>query len=69
MALKSETCFFFAGGRRSMAPDPLRARARGAGPSLAFHIIGVKGYYNSIHPPPPFEKFLDPPLGLIRLCY
>ena len=39
--------FFFAGGGgggRSMAPDPLRARARGTGPSLAFHTIGVKGY-------------------------
>ena len=47
-----------------MAPDPLRARARGAGPSLAFHTIGVKGFH-----PPSFEKFLDPPLGLIRLCY
>ena len=52
-----------------MAPDPLRARARGTGPSLAFHTIGVKGYYNSVHPPPPFEKFLNPPLGLIPLCY
>ena len=36
-----------------MAPDPLKARARGTGPLLAFHIIGVKGYYNSVQPPPP----------------
>ena len=39
--------FFFAGGGgggRSMVPDPLRARARGTGPSLAFQTIGVKGY-------------------------
>ena len=43
-----------------MAPEPLRARARGTGPSLAVHIIGVKSYYNSVQPP--FEKFLDPPL-------
>ena len=34
-----------------MVPDPLRARARGTGPSLAFHTIGVKGYYNSVQPP------------------
>ena len=34
-----------------MAPDPLRARARGTGPSLAFHTIGVKGYYNIVQPP------------------
>ena len=34
-----------------MAPDPLRARARGTRPSLAFHTIGVKGYYNSVQPP------------------
>ena len=34
-----------------MAPDPLRARARGTGPYLAFHTIGVKGYYNSVQPP------------------
>ena len=61
---KSET-FFFAGGR-SMAPDPLRARTRGTGPSLAFYTNGVKGYYNRVQPPPPpFEKFLDPPLRVI----
>ena len=29
----------------------LRARARGTGPQLAFHTIGVKGYYNSVQPP------------------
>ena len=34
-----------------MAPDPLRARARGTGLQLAFHTIGVKGYYNSVQPP------------------
>ena len=43
-----------------LAPDLVRARVRGTGPSLAFHTIGVKGYYNSVEPP--FEKFLDPPL-------
>ena len=52
------------GGGRSMAPFPLRAHARDTGPSLAFHTIGVKGYDNSVQPPPPFEKFLDPPLIL-----
>ena len=59
---KSET-FFFASGR-TMALDPLRARTRGTGPSLSFHTNGVKGYYNRVQPPP-LEKFLDPPLGVI----
>ena len=46
-----------------MDPDPLRARTRGTGPSLAVHTIGLKGYYSGVQPPPPpFEKFLDPHL-------
>ena len=35
---------------------------------LYFNTICVRGYYNSVQPPPPpFEKFLDPPLNLTQL--
>ena len=43
-----------------MAVDPLKISRQRQGPSLAFHTIGVQGYFGSVQPP--FEKFLDPPL-------
>ena len=36
-----------------MAPDPLRDRVRGTGPSLAIDTFGVEGYVNSVQRPPP----------------
>ena len=47
-----------------MAPDSLRARARSTGPSLAFHTIGVKGYYNSIQPPPLRNSWIRPCISI-----
>ena len=59
---KSETFLFAGGGREGgvMAPEPLRARARGTGPSLAFHTICVRGYYDSVQPPPLRNSWIRP---------
>ena len=40
------------GGERT----PFRNRARGTGPSLAFHITGDEGYVNGVQPPPPLSE-------------
>ena len=42
---------FFLGGRGAWLRTPLRDRARGTGPSLAFNTIGDEGYVNSVQPP------------------
>ena len=42
---------FFGGGRGAWLRTPLRDRARGTGPSLAFNTIGDEGYVNSVQPP------------------
>ena len=42
---------FFWGGRGAWLRTPLRDRARGTGPSLAFNTIGDEGYVNSVQPP------------------
>ena len=42
-----------------MALDPLKRSRQRQGPSLAFHTIGVQGYFGSVQPPPP------PPLSEI----
>ena len=34
-----------------MAPDPLKRSRQRQGPSLAFHTIGVQGYFSSVQPP------------------
>ena len=47
------------GGGGAWLRTPLRVLARDTGPSLVFHIIGVEGFYSSVHPPPP------PPLSEI----
>ena len=44
-----------------MALEPLKRSRQRQGPSLAFHTIGVQGYFGSVQPP--FQKFLDPPLS------
>ena len=63
MAFQREKCeTFFGGGRGGWLRTPLRDRARGTGPSLAFNTIGDEGYVNSVQPP--FQKFLHPPLNL-----
>ena len=60
--------FFGGGGGGAWLRTPLRDRARGTGPPLAFHTIGDKGYVNSLQPPSPFQKFLDLPLGWVGKC-
>ena len=42
---------FFWGGRGAWLRAPLRDRARGTGPSLAFNTIGDEGYVNSVQAP------------------
>ena len=42
---------FFLGGKGAWLWTPLRDRARGTGPSLAFNTIGDEGYVNSVQPP------------------
>ena len=34
-----------------MALDPLKRSRQRQGPSLAFHTIGVQGYFGSVQPP------------------
>ena len=34
-----------------MAQDPLKRSRQRQGPSLAFHTIGVQGYFGSVQPP------------------
>ena len=42
---------FFWGGEGAWLRTPLRDRARGTGPLLAFNTIGDEGYVNSVQPP------------------
>ena len=60
MAFQREKCeTFFWGKRGAWLRTPLRDRARGTGPSLAFNTIVT---VTSIVYNPPFQKFLDPPM-------
>ena len=50
-----------------MAPDPLKRSRQRQGPSLAFHTIGVQGYFSSVQPP--FRNYWIRPCVVVQINY